>query len=260
MTPTAPPSRCDSQCPLPNAQLKSRGSLGMKRHYSATGADLLAALNRRVYLTQAGVAAVDAASDGSGQQQAGDLILYDPDTDEAYQSKLAALRCAAAAVDAASAHLAAAEGAVAAKYATTGVCDEAGDGPEGASTTAAQQGSQSSADGDDKQAQPTPAAAVQALQAAVAEARAALEAARTAEAGASKSAGPARVKVHAEAFLVEKLRAHQREGVRFIFSCLCGVRQDGVSGAVLADGMGLGKTFQTVGRAGGGVGCAWSCL
>jgi hypothetical protein len=33
---------------------------------------------------------------------------------------------------------------------------------------------------------------------------------------------------------------------RFVFECLSGVRQQGVSGAVLADGMGLGKTFQTI--------------
>lgn len=31
---------------------------------------------------------------------------------------------------------------------------------------------------------------------------------------------------------------------RFVFECLSGVRQEGVMGAVLADGMGLGKTFQ----------------
>lgn len=33
---------------------------------------------------------------------------------------------------------------------------------------------------------------------------------------------------------------------RFVFECLSGVRQQGISGAVLADGMGLGKTFQTI--------------
>ena len=33
---------------------------------------------------------------------------------------------------------------------------------------------------------------------------------------------------------------------RFIFECLTGVRQEGCYGAVLCDGMGLGKTFQTV--------------
>jgi hypothetical protein len=33
---------------------------------------------------------------------------------------------------------------------------------------------------------------------------------------------------------------------RFIFECLTGVRQEGCFGAVLCDGMGLGKTFQTV--------------
>lgn len=35
-------------------------------------------------------------------------------------------------------------------------------------------------------------------------------------------------------------------GRRFVFQCLSGVRQAGVYGAVLADGMGLGKTFQTI--------------
>ncbi|WIA39238.1 hypothetical protein OEZ86_005361 [Tetradesmus obliquus] len=55
-----------------------------------------------------------------------------------------------------------------------------------------------------------------------------------------------RVKVYADMFLVEKLRPHQREGVKFVFECLTGVRQEGMYGAVLADGMGLGKTFQTI--------------
>lgn len=47
------------------------------------------------------------------------------------------------------------------------------------------------------------------------------------------------------------LRPHQREGVKFLFDCVTGRRKypDSVvsgSGAILADGMGLGKTLQTI--------------
>lgn len=54
------------------------------------------------------------------------------------------------------------------------------------------------------------------------------------------------VKVFADSFLVQKLRPHQREGVKFVFECLSGVSKEGFTGAVLCDGMGLGKTFQTI--------------
>lgn len=52
--------------------------------------------------------------------------------------------------------------------------------------------------------------------------------------------------VTADAFLAEKLRPHQREGVKFIFECLSGLRREGFTGGVLCDGMGLGKTFQCI--------------
>jgi len=50
--------------------------------------------------------------------------------------------------------------------------------------------------------------------------------------------------IFADPFLARKLRPHQREGVRFVFECLTQLREAGRAGCVLADGMGLGKTFQ----------------
>ncbi|KXZ43971.1 hypothetical protein GPECTOR_76g792 [Gonium pectorale] len=49
-----------------------------------------------------------------------------------------------------------------------------------------------------------------------------------------------------EAWLARQLRAHQREGVRFMVHCITGLRQEGLSGCILCDGMGLGKTFQSI--------------
>ncbi|KAH3661766.1 hypothetical protein OGAPHI_005944 [Ogataea philodendri] len=46
--------------------------------------------------------------------------------------------------------------------------------------------------------------------------------------------------------LVEKLRPHQRNGVTFLYECLMGFRSFEGHGALLADGMGLGKTLQTI--------------
>lgn len=224
--------------------------------YGRAGADLLAALNRKVFLTQQGA---DAATAGfEDPQQVTDLILYDPETDEAYQSKVRALQEATAAAEAAAAQCAAAEAAVAAALGASGgeeggACEgpgivspalAAGEGhAEGA---AAVHGAHPQGESEGR-TDPAAAASIEQLQAAAAQARAQATAAQAAAAAAARAAGPARGKVHADPFLVEKLRPHQREGVRFVFSCLCGTRQDGVSGAVLADGMGLGKTFQTVG-------------
>ncbi|PNH11825.1 DNA repair and recombination protein RAD54-like [Tetrabaena socialis] len=56
-----------------------------------------------------------------------------------------------------------------------------------------------------------------------------------------------------EPFLARQLRAHQREGVRFMVACLTGLRQEGMSGCILCDGMGLGKTFQSIA-------CLWTLL
>lgn len=43
-----------------------------------------------------------------------------------------------------------------------------------------------------------------------------------------------------------KLRPHQREGVKFLYSCLMGLKSPDTRGAILADEMGLGKTLQTI--------------
>jgi hypothetical protein len=44
--------------------------------------------------------------------------------------------------------------------------------------------------------------------------------------------------VMADMFLADRLRPHQREGVKFIFECLAGLRKPGFFGGVLCDGMG----------------------
>lgn len=239
---TAPAPPHQPQCPVPGVQLKSQATLGPKRSYRPAGTDLLARLNRNVFLTEAGA---DAAA-SSAAAQTGDLVLYDPGADEGYQSKLTRLREAAAAAEAAAGALVAAEAAVAAAAGA----GAAGGGDEG--SAACESGMSAASTG---YASGVPAAgaapgasSMEELKAAAQQARDTSVAAHAAAAEAAKAAGPARCKVFAEAFLVEKLRPHQREGVKFIFSCLCGVKQDGVSGGVLADGMGLGKTFQTVSR------------
>lgn len=44
----------------------------------------------------------------------------------------------------------------------------------------------------------------------------------------------------------DKLRPHQRIGVKFLYDCVTGERMPGYFGCILADEMGLGKTVQTV--------------
>jgi len=48
--------------------------------------------------------------------------------------------------------------------------------------------------------------------------------------------------------LTQHLRPHQREGVRFLFECVSGMRRGQFPGrgCILADAMGLGKTLQTI--------------
>ena len=46
--------------------------------------------------------------------------------------------------------------------------------------------------------------------------------------------------------LCSHLRAHQREGVKFLYDCIMGERSWAGQGAILADEMGLGKTLQTI--------------
>ena len=56
-------------------------------------------------------------------------------------------------------------------------------------------------------------------------------------------------KVVVHGFLARALRPHQREGVKFLYECVMGMRgsQPGqFRGALLADEMGLGKTLQCI--------------
>lgn len=55
------------------------------------------------------------------------------------------------------------------------------------------------------------------------------------------------VDVVVDPILSRHLREHQREGVRFLYECVMGMRMNGGGqGAILADEMGLGKTLQTI--------------
>lgn len=61
-----------------------------------------------------------------------------------------------------------------------------------------------------------------------------------------KPAIPNAKRVAVEDDLAGKLRAHQREGVLFIYECLMGLRNKDHQGCLLADEMGLGKTLMTI--------------
>ncbi|KAJ4376659.1 helicase [Didymella sp. IMI 355093] len=53
------------------------------------------------------------------------------------------------------------------------------------------------------------------------------------------------VDVVVDPVLSNHLRDHQREGVKFLYECVMGMRSEG-EGAIMADEMGLGKTLQTI--------------
>jgi len=53
-------------------------------------------------------------------------------------------------------------------------------------------------------------------------------------------------KVFVPSFLASVLRPHQQQGVQFMFECIAGKRGANVTGCILADSMGLGKTLQTI--------------
>lgn len=53
------------------------------------------------------------------------------------------------------------------------------------------------------------------------------------------------VDVVIDPFVASHLRDHQKEGVKFMYECVMGMRESGV-GAILADEMGLGKTLQVI--------------
>eukprot|EP00873_Tetraselmis_striata_P027428 jgi/Tetstr1/447692/TSEL_035049.t1 len=69
------------------------------------------------------------------------------------------------------------------------------------------------------------------------------------EAEAGKDAGC----VEVDPMLTRWLREHQREGVKFMFECVCGLRSFSGNGCILADDMGLGKTLQ-------GISLLWTLL
>lgn len=54
------------------------------------------------------------------------------------------------------------------------------------------------------------------------------------------------VDVVVDPILAKHLRPHQREGVKFLYECVMGMRPFNGQGAILADDMGLGKTLQTI--------------
>jgi DNA repair and recombination protein RAD54B len=54
------------------------------------------------------------------------------------------------------------------------------------------------------------------------------------------------VDVVVDPLLSLRLRPHQREGVKFLYECVMGMRSFNGQGALLADEMGLGKTLQTI--------------
>ncbi|KFX89737.1 hypothetical protein V490_06829, partial [Pseudogymnoascus sp. VKM F-3557] len=54
------------------------------------------------------------------------------------------------------------------------------------------------------------------------------------------------VDVVVDPLLSKKLRPHQREGVKFLYECVMGLRDYAGEGALLADEMGLGKTLQSI--------------
>ncbi|EFJ16515.1 hypothetical protein SELMODRAFT_421707 [Selaginella moellendorffii] len=47
-------------------------------------------------------------------------------------------------------------------------------------------------------------------------------------------------------YIASKLRPHQREGVKFMYECVMGLRSRTFTGCLLADEMGLGKTVQVI--------------
>ena len=54
------------------------------------------------------------------------------------------------------------------------------------------------------------------------------------------------VDIVVDPLLTKHLREHQREGVKFMYECVMGMRDFDGQGAILADEMGLGKTLQTI--------------
>ncbi|KAI9843174.1 MAG: helicase [Thelocarpon superellum] len=62
----------------------------------------------------------------------------------------------------------------------------------------------------------------------------------------SAPSGKRLVDVVVDPLLTRRLREHQREGIKFLYECVMGMRPYDGQGAILADEMGLGKTLQTI--------------
>ena len=62
----------------------------------------------------------------------------------------------------------------------------------------------------------------------------------------SLPSGKRLVDVVLDPFIGQHLRPHQREGVKFLYEAVMGLKAQGCQGAILADEMGLGKTLQTI--------------
>ena len=63
--------------------------------------------------------------------------------------------------------------------------------------------------------------------------------------------GRSNVAVVVDPFIGRHLRPHQRDGVRFMYECVVGLRRGGASGSIhkgclLAHEMGMGKTLQVI--------------
>ena len=59
-------------------------------------------------------------------------------------------------------------------------------------------------------------------------------------------AGTKTVDVVVDPFISRHLRPHQKEGVRFLYECVMGIKEFEGNGAILADEMGLGKTLTVI--------------
>jgi DNA repair and recombination protein RAD54B len=46
--------------------------------------------------------------------------------------------------------------------------------------------------------------------------------------------------------LARHLRPHQKQGVKFLYECVMGIKEFNGQGAILADEMGLGKTLTVI--------------
>ena len=62
----------------------------------------------------------------------------------------------------------------------------------------------------------------------------------------SVQSGKRLVDVVVDPFITHYLRPHQREGMKFLYEAVMGLKSHGFQGAILADEMGLGKTLQTI--------------